>query len=365
MTSFLRPLNHQGYATEAKLAQEVQIAEDLNNQLFLAALNNDLEGFKNLLKQDGVSIIVAEKSDKNLRFLKVILNKSPINQELAIFVVENGAKVKWENDGRGTPLFIAASNNLEDLAACLLQRGAELDQEYLGNRSPLHAAAWHGGLGIVQLLLKHSAEIDLVCADGTPLSIAANNGHFDVVQCLVKFGADVNKTDLRGEASLHHAAVSASNHKPEKQRTQLELVKCLIASNAEIDLANNLGETPFFLATRCGHLETGQVLLDNGAKVDRLDTKGISPVYCAAQRGEMDTMKFLMENGADITMVGPKGRTLLHAACQFNKLNVAKFLRNCGADMHQQDSEGKTPWDLVPKHLRAAAIEILEYNPNI
>ena len=58
-------------------------------------------------------------------------------------------------------------------------------------------------------------------------------------------------------SSLHFAA--ANGH--------TEIVKLLIAANAEVNAVNNLQKTPLHLAARSGHTEIVKLLIENGAKI--------------------------------------------------------------------------------------------------
>ena len=68
----------------------------------------------------------------------------------------------------------------------------------------------------------------------------------DIALRLIQGKAEVNATDIRGNAALHHL-VSRAKH----QRVS-ELVSILINSNADPHISNNFGDSAITLASRHG-----------------------------------------------------------------------------------------------------------------
>jgi ankyrin repeat protein len=59
------------------------------------------------------------------------------------------------------------------------------------------------------------------------------SGHCDVVKCLISSGADINLFDNQGQSPLFLASMSGHG----------DVVKCLVSSGAEINLCDNQGQT--------------------------------------------------------------------------------------------------------------------------
>lgn len=69
--------------------------------------------------------------------------------------------------------------------------------------------------------------------------------------------ADVNATDNEGNTPLHTKCAGELN-KP----LELNAMRLLHEYGAEIDRRNNVGETCFHVAARCGHTEILQLLFE-------------------------------------------------------------------------------------------------------
>ena len=75
-----------------------------------------------------------------------------------------------------------------------------------GRWTPLHMAAQSGSVDCIELLLQHGANIEAATSDGrTPLHIAAANGQLLAVKCLLEKGARGTATDNKGRLPLHDA----------------------------------------------------------------------------------------------------------------------------------------------------------------
>lgn len=70
-------------------------------------------------------------------------------------------------------------------------------------------------------------------------------------------------------------------------------------NGADIDLRNNIGFSPLFIACEEGHQDTVKLLLEKGAKINLCNDSGVSPLYIASQDGHQDTVRMLLLNGAD------------------------------------------------------------------
>ena len=94
------------------------------------------------------------------------------------------------------------------------------------NRCPaLHYAAYCGNVNIVRYILSLGVPVDTVTAENlyTAQQIAACEGHLDVVRCLIEADADINAKSNTGMTPLHCASWFGN----------VEVVRFLIESNAD------------------------------------------------------------------------------------------------------------------------------------
>jgi uncharacterized protein len=90
---------------------------------------------------------------------------------------------------------------------------------------------------------------------------------------------------------------------------------------------DNLQNTPLIEAVREGELNTVRELLASGADINEQGEQGWTPLNWAAGKGELDLVKLLVENGADVFKVGLDRRTPGMIALAAGLVEVAKFLR--------------------------------------
>ncbi|CAG2198679.1 unnamed protein product [Mytilus edulis] len=124
---------------------------------------------------------------------------------------------------------------------------------YNYNWTDLHYAASHGNVRRIQEIIHKSGTLNLNKKDyygKTPLYWAAYKGHKGCVEELLKFGASVN-TKCRHGGSPLHAVVSLYP----------ECALLLIKHGADVNLADNWGVTPMYLAATSGQIEVMKYLL--------------------------------------------------------------------------------------------------------
>lgn len=142
---------------------------------------------------------------------------------------------------RRTALHDAAeSGDAAFVASLLLERDSQLDARDSNGLTPLYLAAQSGHAEIVSSLLAAGASANAVGRFGrTPLHRAVRGGHISVVRALLSSpGTRLNDRQEGGDSALHEAASNGHT----------EIVELLIAAGADVNAANDLGETPLHYA---------------------------------------------------------------------------------------------------------------------
>ncbi|CDJ66134.1 ankyrin repeat-containing protein, putative, partial [Eimeria necatrix] len=133
----------------------------------------------------------------------------------------------------------------------------------------------------------------------TALWHASSRGHEAVARLLLDKGASLNQQDVLGFAALHEAAVHG----------QLQIVQLLIERGASVDLPNNAGDTPLFLAVYARRTEARAIvalLLSKGAQTNRVNNglrcvhaqAGLSCYHLAAAAARPQLAAFLLYRGS-------------------------------------------------------------------
>lgn len=95
------------------------------------------------------------------------------------------------------------------------------------------------------------------------------------------------------------------------------------------------------------------------------DNSGNTPIFMAATLGQMDAVRFLIDEGANINAKAEFGGTALYQACFNNDLDVVKILLDHGADVQISTHEGNwSPLEVAydyPKILRLLVEKDVDY----
>jgi ankyrin repeat protein len=169
------------------------------------------------------------------------------------------------NAGEGyyVRLIVAALAGEHLQTADLLRlNGADLDVRGRYGRNPLHGAANSGNLEVVRKLIEYNPAYINAGDEGgqRPLLFASAGGrHFkdcSVHQLLLEHGADINVQDQLGDTPLHWASFNGV----------LKVVHLLLERGADIEVKNDEGKTAWQDSADRGHDEVVELLREHGAK---------------------------------------------------------------------------------------------------
>merc|ERR1719474_173442 len=111
---------------------------------------------------------------------------------------------------------------------------------------------------------------------------------------MIETGVDVTVPSKDGYTPLHCARTAG----------QKDVVKLLEKKRDE----------KLFQSARYGNIESMQICLDDGANVDCCPFGSQTPVYIASYFGELQSVKFLHKKGADLVLADKDGFNCAHAA---------------------------------------------------
>jgi ankyrin repeat protein len=161
----------------------------------------------------------------------------------------------------------------------------------------------------------------------SPLTKAVKANDVQAVRALVKSGANVNAKSGDGATPLLWAANNGS----------VEIARLLIANKAAVDAANDFGITPLLQASRVGDSAMVDLLLRSGANSSKAHPEGETPLLAAARSGSVPTVRLLLARGVDVNHAETFQQTtaLMWAAAE-GHIDVVDLLIEAGADPNRQ-----------------------------
>jgi len=271
--------------------------------------------------------------------------------EVKRLVEEECVDVDTKNEHNKTALYYACENGHAEVAQYLLDNGASVS---LGEK-PLVAAVTGKHVTLVQLLLTHGAHPDALeesvkysSRQKLPLHIAADDCNTELVELLLKHGANVDITEYTGHTALHNAvndhlgAASALSWYTADTKNLKAVIDILLENKADVNIVNNYGKTPLYIAAKRGLLDIVRKMLEVcGGNPNRG-----SSLVVACQRQNVELANVLLMHGADPNIESETESRYdipLFIAVDNDNKEMIKSLLNAGASVNAVNYEGINP----------------------
>jgi len=248
-----------------------------------------------------------------------------------------GANIYKIDDYNGnTALSEAARNNNFATIKYLVERDADINRFDCDGNTALFYAVRYKNIELIEFLLKSGANANLTSSNFTPLMLACENGQLEAIKLLLKSKeTDVNMTNDKGFTALMFAVYSLN----------VAVVKFLVESGAEIDKADNGGETALTMACNMirykeGSPEIIEFLVKSGADANKA-------LMYAAQKGynaDIKIIKILHQAGVEIDQPDDKGWTALMFAVKNCRDDLTDLLVELGANINKVSNDGFSPY---------------------
>jgi ankyrin repeat protein len=176
--------------------------------------------------------------------------------DVAKQLLDQGASVH-ATDERGVTALIAASyENHVEVARILIEAGADVNVQDRSRQSAFLIATSDGYLSLLLLTLASGADVHRTDSyNGTGLIRAADRGHVDIIRELLRTDINVDHVNRLGWTALLEAIILGDGGP-----RHTEVVRLLVAANADVNLADSNGVTPLSHARRRGFAEITAIL---------------------------------------------------------------------------------------------------------
>ncbi|MEX2366025.1 MAG: ankyrin repeat domain-containing protein, partial [Pseudohongiellaceae bacterium] len=292
-----------------------------------------------------------------------------------------GADVDVATRLYATPLYLAAVAGDAKLIRMLLQAGADPNQPVLeSDEKPLMFAARSGDLESIRALLEAGAETEAVESYNgtTALLWAAEHNQAEAVRLLLQYGANANARSAikinQGRRGPSIPQGGLNGLMLAGRENGVETVKVLLEHDALVNQQSGEGHTALLVAVQNGHHEIARLLIAAGADVNLANDRGWNPLYMAVkvrslEKGTMpnpavdfdamfDVIRLLVENGVNVnarlladtevhnsirsTWLREAGGTAFLRAALCGDLEVMEYLLDHGADPLIATTDGTT-----------------------
>ncbi|CAB0033718.1 unnamed protein product [Trichogramma brassicae] len=278
------------------------------------------------------------------------------------FAISTGYKDEPEigKDGkpslrRSTPLHQAARKTVgfeADEIRRLFQIYDRFDVNYIDEFgvTHFHVACMWGFFDVIEKFLEHGQDPNVLEPNkrNSPLHLALDNvASGEVIELLLRKGADLRLVNAEGLTPLHIFC---------KRYDDVDLAKLLLdLSNekhqlSQVDVQDNLGNSPLNLALEHRHRNVAELLLRNGADPNLANANGFTPLHiiCWYWLDGYEVAEMLFRISAEknqlvsLNALTKSGQAPLHMALLYGRRNLFQLLLINGADPNLADTERQT-----------------------
>ena len=300
--------------------------------MFLEAFKNgNLESLKAMIHKDPWLIEI--KTEQVSPFLHHAVKDG--NARTVEFLLENNANPDQLDSNGKIPLYWAIMSKRVDLAQLLLDHLACNVEDNNSQKALILAMLKIRDIGILECLLKARPFLINQTVNGdTALHFAVRLGDLEVIKCLINHEADVDAINNSKMTSLHYAACSKKN---------IEILKLLILSNANVDVQDDNLWTPLHYACQSGYIEVAKELLKNNANIEAKNIHEQTPLHLSSNSNQFQMVQFLVQNKANLKARDSDGQTALHLAVKYSAVEIVKYLMEIEPSIiESEDGQGLT-----------------------
>ena len=136
-------------------------------------------------------------------------------------------------------------------------------------------------------------------------------------------------------------------------------VKDSLNSGANVNIKDDNGQTPLYLAANGGYTSVVALLLDRGGDAGATTSAGATPLMVAALRNYTDIVKLLIARKASVDFAAHNGSTALMWAAVGGHPEIIKLLLDSGAQVNKKTVEGFTALHTAISSDRKEAVKLL------
>ena len=286
---------------------------------------------------------VTKDTEDGLKILKLLIDKNAdVNIEI---------KPYWVGRHGSNPLQGAISSHNLGAVKILVENGAKINYQNSFGMTPLLMATTYcgsGALEIIEYLIGNGAIVNFSNNHVVKLmveSVGCSIEEFDQIVDLINAGT---KSESTRKIANSHALIKASTDSYYASDRKVEYI---ISKGVNINFQDRKNRTALQEAVRTNSLDIIKILVANGADVDLVRENNQTPllrsILTNTFRKDYRVTKFLIEQGADVNKADIFGRTPLIEAIKMGLTEIVELLLLNDADSNQKGANEETPLSIA------------------
>ena len=202
---------------------------------------------------------------------------------------------------------------------------------------------------------KRMKDKDKLCKFPAIVAACGIKGSSLFIEYLLNHDISPNITCKHGNGPLRESMLTGD----------IDIVKLLISSKADVNYQNNIGETPMYIACQTGFLEGMKYILDSGARLGIRLHNGATNLTAATSFLHYSAVEWLLKNGEDPNLWNKFHATPFLISIQKGNIDIARLLLHYKADVNIPMENGHTPLIISIQQKQMKVFNFLLSEPSI
>ncbi|MDI9363695.1 MAG: ankyrin repeat domain-containing protein [Flavobacterium sp.] len=279
-----------------------KLTHDGRTYIFWAAARGNVEVVEYLISKGADVNIIDSHSATAMSFAA---SNGQQNTKVYDALIKAGSDVKQKNQ-EGASLLLQAIVSDKDFALTnyFILKGLTLQDVDAAGNTAFNYVAKTGNIDLMKTLVEKGVKYN-----NNAMILAAQGGRsgttkLEVYQYLESLGIKPNAVNANGENALH-ALARKPNESP--------IISYFISKGADVNQADNEGNTPFMLAAGFNRDTATVALLATTVKnINQANKKGLTALALATRNNSAELMQYLITKGANVNAVDNDGNNLAY-----------------------------------------------------